>query len=39
VTQTGSAAGALAGYALVQLPWIKRAAKRIAEFKMTPANS
>ena len=37
VTQTGSAAGTLAGYALVQWPWVKRAAKRIAEFKLAPA--
>lgn len=37
VTQTGSAAGAVAGYALVQWPWVKRAAKRIA--KLAPASN
>ncbi len=37
VARTGSAAGALAGYALVQWPWVKRVAKRIAEFKLAPA--
>jgi CelD/BcsL family acetyltransferase involved in cellulose biosynthesis len=39
VTQTGSAAGALADYALVQWPWVKRTAKRIAEFRLAPATN
>ena len=39
VTQTGSAAGALAEYALVQVPWIKLAAKKIAEFRLLPART
>ena len=39
VTQTGSAAGALAEYALVQVPWIKLAARRIAQFKLMPART
>lgn len=38
VTQTGSAAGAVAAYALVQVPWIKLVAKRMAEFKLLPAR-
>ena len=39
VTQTGSAAGSLAEFAIKQAPWIKLAAKRIAEFKLSPARS
>jgi CelD/BcsL family acetyltransferase involved in cellulose biosynthesis len=39
VTQTGSAAGAFANYALVQVPWIKLIAKKIAEFRLTPART
>ena len=39
VTQTGSAAGAIAAYALVQVPWIKQVAKRMTEFKLSPART
>jgi CelD/BcsL family acetyltransferase involved in cellulose biosynthesis len=39
VTQTGSTAGALAGFALKQAPWIKLAAKRMAEFKLSPMRT
>jgi CelD/BcsL family acetyltransferase involved in cellulose biosynthesis len=39
VTQTGSAAGAFAAYALVQVPWIKLVAKKIAEFRLMPART
>lgn len=39
VTQTGSAAGAVAAYALVQVPWIKLVAKRMAEFRLLPART
>ena len=39
VTQTGSAAGAFANYALVQVPWIKLIAKKIAEFRLMPART
>jgi CelD/BcsL family acetyltransferase involved in cellulose biosynthesis len=39
VTQTGSAAGAFANYALVQVPWIKLVAKKIAEFRLMPART
>lgn len=39
VTQTGSTAGVLAGFALKQAPWIKLAAKRMAEFKLSPMRT
>jgi CelD/BcsL family acetyltransferase involved in cellulose biosynthesis len=39
VTQTGTAAGAVANYALVQVPWIKLLAKRMAEFRLLPART
>ena len=39
VTQTGSAAGAIAAYALVQAPWIKLIAKRLTEFKLLPVRT
>lgn len=39
VTQAGSAAGSLALLALRQAPWVKLAAKRLAEFKLLPARS
>jgi CelD/BcsL family acetyltransferase involved in cellulose biosynthesis len=38
VTQTGSAAGTLVEFALKQSPWIKLAAKRMAEFKLLPGR-
>lgn len=38
VTQTGSVAGTLAEFAITQAPWIKLAAKRIAEFKLSPVR-
>jgi CelD/BcsL family acetyltransferase involved in cellulose biosynthesis len=34
MTQTASAAGAFAAYALVQVPWIKLLAKRLTEFRL-----
>jgi CelD/BcsL family acetyltransferase involved in cellulose biosynthesis len=39
VTQRGSAAGAIAEYALVQVPWIKLAAKKMAGFKLMPLRT
>jgi CelD/BcsL family acetyltransferase involved in cellulose biosynthesis len=39
VTQTGSAAGAFAAYALVQVPWIKLVAKKITELKLLPVRT
>ncbi len=39
VTQTGSAIGGLAEFAIKQAPWIKLAAKRIVEFKLSPVRS
>ena len=39
VTQTGSAAGAFAAYAMVQVPWIKLVAKRMTEFRLLPGRS
>jgi CelD/BcsL family acetyltransferase involved in cellulose biosynthesis len=39
VTQTGSAAGAFAAYALVQVPWIKSVAKRMTGFKLLPVRT
>ena len=39
VTRTGSAAGALVGYALVQLPWVKWAAKKLVEFRLRPVRT
>jgi CelD/BcsL family acetyltransferase involved in cellulose biosynthesis len=38
ITQTGSAVGTLAEFALRQAPWVKAAAKRMAEFKLLPAR-
>jgi hypothetical protein len=39
VTQTGSAVGTLAEFALKQAPWIKLAAKRMAGFKLLSART
>jgi CelD/BcsL family acetyltransferase involved in cellulose biosynthesis len=39
VTQAGSVAGSLARFALRRAPWIKLAAKRMAEFKLLPART
>jgi CelD/BcsL family acetyltransferase involved in cellulose biosynthesis len=39
VTQTGSAVGTLAEFALKQAPWVKAAAKRMAGFKLLPART
>jgi len=39
VTQAGSAAGTVALFALKQAPWIKHAAKRVAEFKLLPTRT
>ena len=39
VTQAGSVAGSVALFALRQAPWIKMAAKRMAEFKLMPART
>nr|WP_245475949.1 GNAT family N-acetyltransferase [Bradyrhizobium sp. Leo170] len=39
VTQAGSVAGSLALFALRQAPWIKLAAKRMAEFKLLPVRT
>jgi CelD/BcsL family acetyltransferase involved in cellulose biosynthesis len=39
VTQAGSITGSLALFALRQAPWIKSAAKRMAEFKLLPART
>jgi CelD/BcsL family acetyltransferase involved in cellulose biosynthesis len=39
VTQAGSAAGTVASFALRQAPWIKQAAKRMAEFKLLPTRT
>jgi CelD/BcsL family acetyltransferase involved in cellulose biosynthesis len=39
VTQTGSAVGTLAEFALKQAPWIKAAAKRMSGFKPLPART
>jgi CelD/BcsL family acetyltransferase involved in cellulose biosynthesis len=38
VTQAGSAAGAIALFALRQAPWIKLAVKRLAGFKLLPVR-
>lgn len=38
VTQTGSAAGAFAAYALVQVPWMKSVAKKMTELRLRPAR-
>jgi CelD/BcsL family acetyltransferase involved in cellulose biosynthesis len=39
VTQAGSAAGTVALFALRQAPWIKQAAKRMAELKFLPTRT
>jgi len=39
VMQAGSAAGSVALFALRQAPWIKLAAKRMAEFKLRPVRT
>src|SRR3984893_393096 len=39
VTRAGSAAGTLVEFALKQAPWVKLAAKRMAEFKLLPART
>ena len=39
LTQTGSRAGSLANFAIKQAPWIKLAAKRMTEFKLSPAGA
>ncbi|MCA6122523.1 GNAT family N-acetyltransferase [Bradyrhizobium sp. WSM 1704] len=39
VTQSGSTAGAIALLALKQAPWIKQAAKRVAELRMSPIST
>jgi CelD/BcsL family acetyltransferase involved in cellulose biosynthesis len=39
VTQAGSAAGTVTLFALRQAPWIKQAAKRMAEFKLLPTRT
>jgi CelD/BcsL family acetyltransferase involved in cellulose biosynthesis len=39
VTQAGSVAGSLALFALRQAPWLKLAAKRMAEFKLLPVRA
>jgi CelD/BcsL family acetyltransferase involved in cellulose biosynthesis len=39
VTQTGSAAGAFAAYALVQVPWIKSLAKKLTEVRLLPVRT
>ena len=37
--QTGSPAGSLVNFAIRQAPWIKLAAKRMVEFKLSPARA
>ncbi|WGR93875.1 GNAT family N-acetyltransferase [Bradyrhizobium sp. ISRA435] len=39
VTQAGSAAGAVAMFALKQAPWIKQAVKRMADFRAQPIRT
>jgi CelD/BcsL family acetyltransferase involved in cellulose biosynthesis len=39
LTQTGSAAGSVAEFALKQAPWIKKAAKKISEIRLSPARA
>jgi CelD/BcsL family acetyltransferase involved in cellulose biosynthesis len=39
VTQTGSAAGAVAAYAMVQVPWIKLIAKKMTDLKLFPVRT
>ena len=39
VTQSGSATGAIALLALKQAPWIKHAAKRMADFRLPPIRT
>jgi CelD/BcsL family acetyltransferase involved in cellulose biosynthesis len=39
LTQTGSAAGTLADFALKQAPWIKQAAKKIADIRLSPVRA
>ena len=39
VTQAGSAVGSVALFALRQAPWIKLAAKRMAEFRLLPVRT
>ncbi|MCA1412604.1 GNAT family N-acetyltransferase [Bradyrhizobium sp. NBAIM20] len=39
VTQVGSAAGAIALFALKQAPWLKLAAKRLSDLKVQPAHT
>jgi CelD/BcsL family acetyltransferase involved in cellulose biosynthesis len=39
VTQAGSAAGAVALFALKQAPWIKQAAKRMTDFRLPPIRT
>ncbi|KYK43241.1 cellulose biosynthesis protein CelD [Bradyrhizobium liaoningense] len=39
VTQAGSAAGAIALFALKQAPWLKLAAKRLSDLRLQPART
>ena len=39
VTQAGSPAGAVALFALDQAPWLKLAAKRLADLRLLPART
>ncbi|MDA9510734.1 cellulose biosynthesis protein CelD [Bradyrhizobium sp. CCBAU 11386] len=39
VTQAGSTAGAISLFALKQAPWLKLAAKRISEFRLSPTRT
>ncbi|MGY8637430.1 GNAT family N-acetyltransferase [Bradyrhizobium sp. 14AA] len=39
VTQAGSTAGTISLFALKQAPWLKLAAKRLSEFRLSPARS
>ena len=39
VTRTGSTAGNLVDFALKRAPWIKQAAKKIAEIRLSPARA
>jgi len=39
VTQAGSTAGAISLFALKQAPWLKLAAKRVSEFRLSPPRT
>jgi CelD/BcsL family acetyltransferase involved in cellulose biosynthesis len=39
VTQAGSTAGAISLFALKQAPWLKLAAKRMSEFRLSPTST